>query len=297
MACGKEIGFTQCKDCGHIQITAARLCRDRMCPVCNWRLSIKRYGIMQNVMQTLFAAYPEYAYSLVTLTCENCKGYALSDTIDRMQKAWKTLISQRWAKRDIAGWGRSIEVTYNETAHTHHPHYHVIVVSYNPSTCDKVVQEWLRLAAKNGLKVNQNAQKAAEIRTHTEGQSLAGAICETYKYSIKATDSLTMPLGELRNLALSMANRRLVSFGGLIKEYLKKLQINDNIDAEEEEEEEVIEVCTKCKSQELDHLTAAWVSNRYFVVPSDMSEGVCNPEVKDACDEINEQIQKEYLVG
>lgn len=289
MACGKEIEFTHCKECGNIHITSARLCRDRLCPICNWRLSIKRYSIMQNVIQALFLAYPEYHYSLVTLTVQNCKGYLLKETLEKMQETWKTLISQRWAKTALFGWGRSIETTFNEETQTHHPHYHVILISNTAETCDKVVNEWLRIAEKKGLTVSKKAQNREEIRTHTEGDSLAGAICEAYKYSVKATDAITMPLGELRNLALAIANKRLVSFGGIIKEYLKKLEINEDIDKEDDEEIEEIEVCTKCKSKELDHMVASWASNRYFVVPKDSFD---LPEecMRKQCEELNAQI-------
>ena len=66
--CGSDLVFDKCADCGHVHVRQAQLCRDRLCPTCNWRLSLKRYARMSDILAVLMARYPGATYTLVTLT-------------------------------------------------------------------------------------------------------------------------------------------------------------------------------------------------------------------------------------
>jgi plasmid rolling circle replication initiator protein Rep len=263
--CGTELIFGVCADCGHISLRSAQLCRDRLCPVCNWRLSIKRYATMTRIMQLLYTRHPHATYSLVTLTAANCRPGELKEYVGRMQDAWEAASRQRWARADIIGWARSIEVTYNTQQGTLHPHYHVIVVG-SDDVAYKLRSEWLEQCRKRGIKALMKAQDVQDIEAqHTEGASLARAVCETYKYMVKSSDVLEMPLGVLRTFAEGIAGKRLISFGGEIKDIAKELEADLDEGGEQEEE---IKICTKCHSQQIDELCLTWsmAANQYYAL-------------------------------
>lgn len=257
-SCAQQLIGVRCMDCGNFMVTEARYCRDRLCPVCNWRLSIKRYGQMTQLMSALFNAYPEVTYSLITLTVRNTAPEHLDETLQAMQRAWCGVRQQRWARTELIGWARSIEVTYNSVNNTLHPHYHILAMTYKKSSADRVIDTWITQARKQDLVVSYAAQHCDNIiEKHTEGASLAGAVCEVYKYMVKSSDELEMPLGTFRAFANEIAGHRLVSFGGKIKEYAKLLELEDMEENSEEEHKE-IEMCGRCRSQALDEIVMEW---------------------------------------
>jgi hypothetical protein len=117
----------------------------------------------------------------------------------------------------------------------------------------------MRQCTKRGLSVDWKAQDYSPITgKHTEGDSLAEAICEVYKYAIKSKDIAEMDAGTLYHLARQISGKRLISSGGLIKRYMQMLDIEDMESVTDEDGEDSIEVCTKCGSTALDHLVATW---------------------------------------
>ena len=264
--CAQQLIGVRCMECGNIMVTETRYCRDRLCPVCNWRLSIKRYGQMTQLMSALYNAYPEVSYSLITLTVRNVAPELLDEALQAMQRAWCGVRQQRWARTELIGWARSIEVTYNPQSNTLHPHYHIIAMTHKKSSADRVIDTWMEQARKQDLVVSYAAQHCDNIiENHTEGASLAGAICEVYKYMVKSSDELDMPLGTFRAFADGIAGHRLISMGGKIKEYAKLLALEDMEENTEEEHKE-IEMCGRCKSQALDEIVMEWsvAANTYI---------------------------------
>jgi len=83
--CGKVFDFSICKDCGHWIIQHAALCRDRLCPLCNWRLSLKRFSIMMKIFEQIDMSL--YKPTFLTLTIKNCPAGELTATIDTMCEA------------------------------------------------------------------------------------------------------------------------------------------------------------------------------------------------------------------
>lgn len=271
MACNREMLVDACRDCGHIYIRSASLCRDRLCPLCAWRLAVKRYGAMSDIMARLMddGKMQGVSVALVTLTVQTCDLDKLRATMDTMQEAWNGLTAQRSIRKHLLGWAKSIEVTYSDRLNQLHPHYHLISIADDEITHREIVDQWLRLAAVKGLKVSIKAQSVEPVLSMTPGKSLAGEICEVYKYAVKAADLLEMPLAALRALATGLYHRRLVSMGGIIKQYAGDVDL-DSAD----ERDGDIDLCTDCGSVEVDHLIATWsmLSSRYILSPADLPE-------------------------
>lgn len=267
-SCAQQLIGYRCGDCGNFMVTSAQYCRDRLCPVCNWRLSIKRYSQMTQLMTSLYNAYPEASYALITLTAKNCKPEALDSYMSDLQSAWERTRGSRWARKELIGWARSIEVTYNETTGELHPHYHIITMSCDGSTCNRLVGEWLSQCEKRDIKALFKAQSVDNIiEHHTEGSTLAGAICEVYKYMVKSDDLSEMPLRTFRTFAEAIANKRLISMGGKIKEYAKLLDLEQMEENAEDDNKKEIELCSKCNSRELDEAVMEWCvsANKYLM--------------------------------
>lgn len=161
-----------------------------------------------------------------------------------------------------------MEITYNPQKKWLHPHYHVLLLSACRDTANDLIAEWLRQAGRFGLTVDAAAQDASIISADKEGENLlVKGIMECYKYSIKASDTMAMPLGALRAVALGLAGRRLIATGGL----LKKVLADAKADLETLSDEDGISAtpeCPKCHSQRVDEIIWKWsaLSNAYLAV-------------------------------
>lgn len=252
--CADILVYNLCPDCGAWEIKKANLCRDRFCPTCNWRLSLQRYAKMTQIMQVLAEQYPSTNYSFVTLTVKNCTAENLSSVMSAMAKSWNAMLHKKeYRDGAIAGYARSVEVTYNKITKEFHPHYHVIVAWGEDDFSGRLVSNWLSYAADQGLDANIKAQCSESITTKDEGESMAGAICETFKYAVKSKQLDDMPLAQFRQLVKEIGGKRLVSFGGIFKKIAKE------IGAEMEKvEDEDTKLCRHCGNTQLDKVVYKW---------------------------------------
>lgn len=276
MSCNRVLKFSQCADCGHIDVVSASYCRDRLCPLCSWRLSIQRYARMRRILEVISTT--EYEFSLVTLTVKNCKSKDLSTTIAAMSAAWADVRRQRWLKDRLVGWARSLEVTYNKQTREVHPHFHVICVWSRASEggCEALIKEWLLRCSRHGLVCTASAQDSQSITSAGgEGTSLIGAICETFKYCVKSKDLLEgVPLSIVYDIATGLNNKKLIILGGIIKETAKKLSLED-IDKPDDDTSDRTSICTTCGGTHLDELIAVWsLRSNTYVALCDASETV-----------------------
>lgn len=265
-SCANYIVAQECKECGSLHVVGTKLCRDRMCPICAWRLSMRRFAAMYTILDGLITAYPESRWSFLTLTVKNCLPQQLSSTLDEMSRQWNSIASSKKFKERYVGWAKSLEITYNKETKTLHPHYHVILQTHEGmKPNDYVIHRWL-----DGCKLTTNraAQDIQDIRSKDITQDIpVSAILECYKYAIKTSEIEEMPLAIFKLTDKALKNRRLVSFGGLIKEYAKLCEIKQLDTANEEDEAEaatMINKCVHCGSQKLIELTAEWSGTGYI---------------------------------
>ena len=250
--CSDVVTYQLCPECGEFHIKRANLCRDRFCPVCAWRLSLQRFGAMSRVMCALQCGYPEYKFSLVTLTVKNCSADSLSETLFSMSSAWHLAINQRRVKSFMVGWARSVEITYNQETQEFHPHFHCILMTPPQSMIDyALMAEWEKACAKKGLKTSIKAQNTAEIQAK-DGEKLIKSILETIKYAIKTDEMTNVPLKKFRYLVEGISKKRLFSSGGLIKEYMKNCGVTVKEMENATEENNDLVICKKCGTETLE---------------------------------------------
>lgn len=228
--CGDFLTFTILTD-GNKKLKTMNSCRVRLCPLCTWRRSLK---VQAHTIEILNAMGDKYAYLFLTLTVKNCSGAELSDTLDLMFDAWKRLMERKQFKQAVKGWYRGLEVTHNtdwtsQSYDTYHPHFHVVLaVNKRYFTSDYIKHEdWVNLWKKSLRADYVPVVDVRRVKGHT-----AKAVAEAAKYSVKDADYIIpddwdLTIGTVRILDKALENRRLVAYGGLMKELHKKLNLDD----------------------------------------------------------------------
>lgn len=205
------------------KLVGANFCRDRLCPMCNWRRSLKIFGQVSKVLDSLQG---QYQYIFLTLTVRNCHSDELADTLDVMQKGWHNLTKQKRFKVAVAGTFRAIEITHRRFD-DYHPHYHVVLAvkrsyfkkGYIPQAEWSAM--WMRAC---GLDYNP----VCDVRK-VKGKEKA--VAEVSKYAVKGSDILRGDRVEVnstvRVLLESLTGRRLCSFTGVLREARRQLRLDD----------------------------------------------------------------------
>lgn len=123
--CGTFLQFALGPD--KARLHRANFCKDRLCPMCQKRRSLKVYAQASSIMDYLDDNI-KCRYAFLTLTVRNCEGSELKKTIDTLLDGFRCLShkNKEW-KRSILGCMRALEVTRNPLNGTWHPHLHCIL--------------------------------------------------------------------------------------------------------------------------------------------------------------------------
>lgn len=228
----------------HFKLQAARFCRVRFCPTCQWRKELMwRARFFKNVPR-IQADYPTARYVFLTLTVKNCPLEDLRSTIKAMNKGWNRL-AQRKAFPAL-GFVRSLEVTKGEDGSAH-PHFHVMMMvppAYFGRGYIKQA-EWTAMW-RDAMRldydpiVNIKTVKSFKKVKDNDLAQVSGGICETLKYSVKPSD-LVQDSAWLDGLTQQMHKVRTVSLGGLFKQYLSEEEPEDLIHTDLPEDDEGVE--------------------------------------------------------
>lgn len=240
--CGTFLQYRYCPDCGKSFISSANLCRDKLCPTCSWRLSLKRFAEMCCTMNAL-SEYDISCAGFLTLTVKNCKPENLRYTIQKMNEDWNRMLAGRKMRELVIGWARSLEVTYNEETNTFHPHFHVIVL-FEQLIPEGELNILFRKAWHHACRLPYDPITDFRLidgtkeSTATDNDKIFKAILETFKYSVKDSELAEMPVPTFRQFVSAIQGLRFVSFGGIIKKARKELGMRET-DADDENEIEL----------------------------------------------------------
>nr|WP_050184297.1 protein rep [Domibacillus robiginosus] len=245
------------KSAEKLKLFQAYFCKVRLCPMCNWRRSLK---IAFHNKQIVEAANERenLKWIFLTLTVRNVEGSELKNTMDVMTKAWNNFSRYAAFKKSVKGYFRAMEVTKNrekesEWYATYHPHFHVLL-AVKPSffTKDYIKQaEWIAMwrkamkldydpivhvqrvkAKKESPDLNEIEQ---DVKRAVEEQN---AILEVSKYPVKDSDVIvgnsvtTDNVETVLDLDNALAYKRLIAYGGLLKEIHKELNLDDAEDGD-----------------------------------------------------------------
>lgn len=224
------------------KLCEANFCRERLCPMCAKRRSLKIFGQVTQIVEHIDTS--KYDFVLLTLTVPNVSGDELSNKISQMQKAFNKLIHYKRFKGAVVGYFRALEVTYNhnkksKSYDTYHPHYHIILVvqkDYFTSFAYIKRKEWLSMwqTAMNDFSITQ--VDVRKVRSKLDKKirgvvSIAGAVAEVAKYTLKPSDYIfnnpALMDKVVSVLSSALRGRRLVAFGGLFADIRELLGLDD----------------------------------------------------------------------
>lgn len=235
--CGTLLSFKQVDE-DLKKLFKANFCKDRLCPMCSWRRSLKVFGQVSKVMDRALED-KEYRFLFLTLTVRNCRGEELSNEIDKMFKGLELLFKRKEVKIVVIGYFRGLEVTHNldkdsEYYDTYHPHFHIILMvnkSYFKKTDKYLTQkDWTNLW-KDCLKVDYTPIVNVKAFKTACKEQARKSVCEVAKYTVKDNDYLVENIEMTDNtvsiLNNSLKGRRLIAFGKEFRKIHKELNLDD----------------------------------------------------------------------
>lgn len=235
-----------------LTLQSANLCRDRLCPLCQWRRSLKvaaqaRAVVAEVDRRKISRDGTAYAWIMLTLTQRNVPGPCLGAELDTIHAAFRRLTATKAWKQAIRGWLRVTEITRNNNQQspwcgTYHPHIHALLAvprryfkSANYIEQNDWAIEWARLMRLHKpavVDVRRVTQKGEVVEDKSTGrQSLGAAVAEVAKYAAKPgsyllADDLDATVEAVTDLAAALHGRRLTAWGGCCKEAAQALKLD-----------------------------------------------------------------------
>lgn len=228
------------------KLKLANFCHDRLCPMCNWRRSLKIFGQVSDILD---AIQDDYQFVFLTLTIPNVTEDMLQDTINRLIKSINRLFKRKRVKTVLRGYFRGLEITRNPVTDTFHPHFHLILAlckSYFQDYYYIRQDEWLQMwnEAYYGMDyLEQCVQPITQLdvrkcydkrKMSNNGASISfgSSIAEAAKYAVKSSEYLHGDNYELTDRLVNLYStvlyhRRLVQYGGIFLDTFKKLGLDD----------------------------------------------------------------------
>jgi plasmid rolling circle replication initiator protein Rep len=223
------------------KLQAARFCRVRFCPVCQWRRALMWRARFYKALPQFIAAHPKLRPIFLTLTVRNCPVSELRSQLNEMNRAFSKM-TRRKAWPGVA-WVKSVEVTRNPQTDEAHPHFHVLLFAepgYFKGQRYLSQARWRELW-QACLKVdylpvvNVKAVKPRSGSKQSQDDAMRLAIIETLKYGVKPSD-LISEAQWLYQVTQQLHKTRSVAVGGLLKGYLQEDEPEDLIHDDEAEE-------------------------------------------------------------
>lgn len=205
----------------------ANFCKDRLCPMCAWRKSLKIYGEMSAVMS---AIDPSNQFLFLTLTVKNVDGHNLSDELDKLYKGYDLFMKKNMIKQGVKGWFRALEVTYNQDT-GYHPHFHVVLqVGKDYFGRNYIKQSDYEKMWREAMNLDYDPR--VDIRK-VDNLTKEKAVAELAKYAVKDNDYIYPKDEKLTDevveaLYIALKNRRLVAYGGEMKKLHKAVKDKDD---------------------------------------------------------------------
>lgn len=255
--CADELIF-KVTDEGYLRLHQVWFCKSKLCPLCNWRRSLKMSYQNAEIISEAIKQQPNARFLFLTLTVKNVyDGEELNETLSAMTKAFNRLMKYKAISKNLIGFMRATEVTVNDTDNSFHPHFHVLLMvksSYFHGDYYLSQEDWTgywKKAMQIDYKPIVNI-KAIKGKTKDK-DDVKGAVLETSKYPVKDSEYLTNNLERdsfvVDHLETGLYRKRQIGYGLLFKEIRKKLQLDDvedgdlqNVGADEEETSETAQM-------------------------------------------------------
>ena len=248
-------------------LTHSNFCRQRICPMCQFRKSEKTFAEMLKVVEHLDEK--GYRFLHLVLTIPNARGgRELIEGIKKLYKGFSRFLRKKQIERAFKGCLRCLEISYNYDNDTFHPHLHCLIAVnksyFNDSktylSYDKIKQLW---ADSCGLDTTQGIFYQVFVRAMKQGDRVG--VAEVCKYCVKpldleSNDSFereTQNINVLLTLSHTLKGTRFLQKYGCVKDTYNELFRNNNDD----------DLCEELNSEGMKKHTLFWNTNtmRYGV--------------------------------
>ena len=207
-------------------------CKDRFCAFCNWRRA-RKLGIQSYEVLKAIESENKVRYIFATFTVKNPLIIDLSKTIKLMQDSFARMSKTKRFKNSILGFMRALEIPPQKDNNEYiHPHFHCLFVvpsKYFDTKHNLYIkqEEWITMWQK-ALRVDYVPSVDIRIiKAKGEADPIAKAVAETVKYPLKSIDLKSMSVDLFQEFVHQMKFKRALAFGGIVKEYRKKLILDD----------------------------------------------------------------------
>ena len=224
--CGNYLEFHRFMRAG-LKLTSANFCADRLCPLCNWRRSLRTFAKISKIIQSKTFIETGYKNLFLTLTVKNVEITELHHAFEHIFYSFNKFLKNVRIKETIKGYFRALEITYNSKLRTFHPHLHLILAV--PASYFKniyISQADFTAIWQSSLAVDYIP--IVDIRRFKDVKGVA----EASKYVIKADDKFLkqIPHEALYALRLELQNVRLLGSGGIYRQIARELKLELNND-------------------------------------------------------------------
>lgn len=231
-SCAERLEYKVNTD-GSISLNKVWFCKNKLCPICNWRRALKHSYQASNVLDIAMKKHPKAQFLFLTLTVKNVPGSELKESLTHLTKSFDRLFRRAKVKKNLIGFMRATEVTYSEERDDYHPHLHILLMvkpNYFNGSDNYIKQaEWSELWKKSAKLDYNPIVDVRKIKTdgNSEDESLYKAVLETAKYPVKPIDSMDLSedtrLKVVANLYRGLYKKRQISYGGELKTIYKSL--------------------------------------------------------------------------
>ena len=254
-SCAQYVEFARADD-GQLTLHNSSFCRVRLCPMCQWRRSLKLGAQVRQVVERANTEHiaqtgAPWRWLMVTYTIRNVEGVDLGAAIDRIHRGLNNMAKSKAWRGAVKGWLRATEVTHNTNTNstsydTYHPHMHLLLcvpAGYMSGKGYITQRGWAQLwqhyvGADYTPVVDVRAVKPegggrlSDLPAGAQAAAMGKACAEVSKYSAKPADyivpsDLELSMSTVQILDAALNKRRMTSWGGLLKDIAKQLQLDD----------------------------------------------------------------------
>lgn len=257
--CATWLAFSRSED--GLVLSHANFCRVRLCPVCQWRRSLKTFAHTRRIVEAMTSDYKQRKKGLrwvfLTLTVKNCSADDLQSTVSSMFESWHRLLKTA-AFAPVKGWYRGFEIVHdcspyitsqmfadrtsyyksrgfkigdlNPNYRMFHPHFHVMMAVNTTflRTDYRTLASRFSAAWRQSMRLDYDP--VVDVRKAFSVTS--SGIAEACKYTVKDVDYIQpadwdMTVDTVRLLDSVLDRRRLIAYGGQMKEWHRKLNLDD----------------------------------------------------------------------
>ncbi|WP_312609138.1 protein rep [Mammaliicoccus sciuri] len=260
-----------------MKLYKAWFCKSKLCSLCNWRRAMKHSAQSKTIITEVMKRKPSCRWLFFTFTVKNVyDGEELNKSLSDMARGFRKMVQYKKVDSNLIGFMRTTEVTVNKKDNSYNQHIHAMMCfesSYFRSKKNYITHKEWQAFWKKAMKLDYDPNVfvtaiKSKVSSEQDKQAIETAVNETAKYSVKSDDYLTddeeRNLQIVKDLEEGLFRKRLISYGGLLKEIHKELNLDD---AEDGDLVKVNEENDDEKEDEGFTVTAMWNWNRqnYYI--------------------------------